>query len=123
MAAKAFSEMLARPLAIALVGEHRAQSLMRGGVVRIGLQGRLIMRTRLSMAVGAKQEIAEVDMRHRVIGMVEDRFRVDAAGGIDCADRGKQRSKFVECAEMGRRAAQNIDKGRLRVLPAVKRAE
>ena len=85
MAAKTFPEMLARAVAVAIVGEHRAQSLMRARVIRIGPQRRLIMRARLFMPVGAKQEIGEVHMPHRVVGMVKDRLGIDAAGGVDGA--------------------------------------
>jgi hypothetical protein len=96
---------------------------MGGGMIRIGFQGGLVMRPRLGMAVGAKQEIAEVHMRHRIIGMMQDRLGIDAAGGIDRALRREQRAKFVERAEMGRVPAQNIDERRLRVLAAIERAE
>jgi hypothetical protein len=81
------------------------------------------MRARLLVLVGAQQEIGEVDMAHRIIGMVGDRFRIDPAGGIDGAHTGQQRSEFVERAEMRRRPAQDIDEGLLGFLPPVERAE
>ncbi len=121
--AKAFAEMLARAVAVAIVGEHRAQSLMRARVIRIGPQRRLIMRARLFMPVGAKQQIGEVHMPHRIVGMVEDRLGIDAAGGVDGAHAGQERSELVERAEIRGRPAQDIDEGRLRILPPVQRAK
>ena len=123
MAAKTLSEMLPRTVAVAIVGEHRAQPLMRAGVIGIGSQGRLVMRACLVMPVGAKQEIGEVHMSDRVIGVVEDRFRIDATGGIDRTLACKQRSELVERAEIGRHPAQDIDEGRLGVLAPVQRPE
>ncbi len=96
---------------------------MRASVLRIDLKSRLVMGARLFVLVGAQQEIGEVDMPHRVAGMIEDRFGIDAAGGVDRALACEQRSEFVERAEIGRPAAQYVDKGELGVVPAVQRAE
>ena len=123
MAVKTSGEMFARAVAVALVGEHRAHALMGGGVIGIGLQRRLVMRARFRMAVGAEQEVAEVYVRHRVFRMVQDRFGIDAAGGVDGALAGEQRAEFVERAEIGRVPAQDIDEGGLRVCLAIESAE
>ena len=81
------------------------------------------MRARLFVLVGAQKKVGQVDMAHRIIGVMGDRFRVDPAGGIDGAHIGQQRSEFVERAEMRRQPAQDIDEGLLRLLPPVERAE
>ncbi len=96
---------------------------MGGGVIGIGLQRGLVMRACLGMAVGAEQEVAEVHLRHRVLGMMQDRFRIDAAGGVDRALGGEPRSEFVERAEMGRMPAEKFDECRLRVGLSVERAK
>ena len=54
---------------------------------------------------------------------MQDRFGIDPAGGFDRAHMGKQRAEFVECAEMRRRAAQDADKGLLRILVPVERGK
>ncbi len=123
MSAKTAPEMRSSRLAIAFVGENRAQSLMRGGVTGIGLQRGFVMDARFRMAVGAEQEVGEIDARHRVIRMVQDRFRIDAAGGVGGAVGGKQRSEFVERAEMGRMPAQDRDERGLRLGPSIECAE
>ncbi len=123
MTAKTFPEMLAGAVALAIVGEHRAQSLMRARVIRIGSQRRLVMSAGLFMPVGAKQEIGEVHPSHRVVRMVEDRLGIDAAGGVDGALARQQRSEFVERAEIRGPPAQDLDEGQLRILRPVQRAE
>ena len=55
--------------------------------------------------------------------MMGDRFRIDAAGGIDRAHVRQQRPEFVERAEIRRRPPQDIDEGLLGVLSPVERAE
>ena len=75
---------------------------MRRRVFRIDPQRGFVMRARLGVLVGAKQQVGEVDMRHRICRMVQDRLRIDAAGGVDRAHIGQQRPEFVERAEMGR---------------------
>ncbi len=55
--------------------------------------------------------------------MVQDRFRIDAAGGVDRAHIRQQRPEFVERAEIGRRPSQDIDEGLLGVLSPVERAK
>ena len=119
MSPKALSEMHPRTVAVPLVGKHRAQSLMRRRMIRVRLQCRLVMRARLVMPVGAKQEVGKVDMPHRVVGMVQDRLCVNAAGGIDCTLACKKRPEFVQRAEIGGPATQDVDEGKLRVVPAV----
>ena len=64
------SEMLPRAVAVADVGEHGAQSLMRRRVIRIGPQRRLVMFARFLVAVGAQQQIGQVDMPHRILRMM-----------------------------------------------------
>src|SRR5579871_4214882 len=123
MAAKALCEMRPRAVAIAFVREHRAQPLMRGGMLGIGCEGGLVMRARLGVAVGAKQEVRKVDARHRIVRMMQDRFGIDAAGGVDRALAGQPRSEFVERAEMGRMPAQDVDEGCLRLRFSIERPE
>ena len=123
VAAKPLYEMFARAVAVALVRQHRAHALMGGGVIGIGLQRRLVMRARFGMAVGAEQQVAEIDMRHRIFRMVQDRLGIDAAGGVDGALGGEPRTEFVERAEMGRMPAQDVDEGCLRLQLAIERAE
>jgi len=62
-------------------------------------------------------------MPHRVVGVVENRFGIDAAGGVDGALTCQQRAEFVERAEIRRPPVQDIDKGLLGVPPPVQRAE
>jgi len=119
VALKTLAEMLASALAVAKIGEHRAQSLMRLCVMRIRFQRRLVMQARLLVPVGAKQEVGEVHAPHRVVGMVQDGLGIDAAGGVDRALGGEKRSELVERAEIGRAPLQNIDEGELRLLPPV----
>ena len=62
-------------------------------------------------------------MPHRVVGVVENRFGIDAAGGVDGALTCQQRAEFVERTEIRRPPVQDIDKGLLGVLPPLQRAE
>ncbi len=62
-------------------------------------------------------------MRHRIVGMVKDRLRIDTAGGVDGPHIRQQGPEFVEGAEMGRRSAQDVDEGLLGVLPPVEGPE
>ena len=55
--------------------------------------------------------------------MVQDRLGIDPAGGIDRAHLGQQRSELVQRAEILRRPVQDADKGLLRFLPPVQRAQ
>jgi len=71
--------------AVADIGEHGAQSLMRLHVIRIDPQGRLVMLARFGVLVGAKQQVCQVDMSHRIGGMVDDRLGIDPAGRVDRA--------------------------------------
>ncbi len=122
-AAKALVEMLPRTRAVAEIGEHGAEPLVRRRLIRIDPQRRLVMFARFLITAGAQQEIGEVDMRHRIAGMVQDRFRIDPAGGVDRAHLGQQRPEFVQRAEIGRRLPQDRDKGVLRVLASIERSE
>jgi hypothetical protein len=81
------------------------------------------MRARLFMPVGAKQEVGEAHPRHRMVGVMEDRFRIDPAGSIDGAHGGEMRSKFVERAEIGWCPLQNVNERQLRLVPTVERTE
>ena len=96
---------------------------MRRRAIRIDPQRRLVMLARLVVPVGAQQQIGEIDMPHRVVGVMQDRLRIDPAGGVDRAHLGQERAEFVQRAEMRRRAPQDIDEGLLGVLPPVQRAE
>ena len=96
---------------------------MRLRVIRIDPQGSFVMLARLIVLVGAKQQIGKVDMPHGILGMMKDRFRIDAAGGVDGAHIRQQCPEFVERAEIGRGPAQDIDEGGLGVLSPVEGAE
>ncbi len=54
-------------------------------------------------------------MRHRIVGMMQDRFRIDPAGRIDRAYLRQQCAEFVEGTEIRRCLAQYLDKGLLRI--------
>ena len=114
---------MARGGALADIREHGAEALMRRRVFRIDLQYGFVMRTRLRVAVGAEQQVGQVDMPHRIFGMMDDRLRIDAAGGVDRAHVREQRSEFVERGKIRRRPPQDIDEGLLGVLLPVERAE
>ena len=81
------------------------------------------MGARFRIAVGAKQEVGEVDMPDRILRDGEDRLRIDAAGGVDGAHIRQQRCEFVERAEICRHSPQHIDEGLLGLLAPVERAE
>ena len=76
---------------------------MRFGVIRIDPQHRFVMLARFRMPVGAQQQIGEVDARHRIFGMMQDRLGIDPAGGVDRAHLGQQRPELVQRAEILRR--------------------
>ena len=115
--------MMARGGALADIREHGAEALMRRRVFRIDLQYGFVMRARFRVAVGAKQQVGQVDMPDRIFGMMGDRLRIDAAGGVDRAHVRQQRSEFVERGKIRRRPPQDIDEGLLGVLLPVERAE
>ena len=123
MAAKALLKMMKRSGAVADVRQHRAQTLMRLRVIRINPQHRLVMLAGFRVLVGAKQQIGEIHARHRIVRMVKDRLRIDAAGSVNGSHIRQQGPEFVEGAEMGRRSAQNVDEGPLGVLPPVESAQ
>ena len=81
------------------------------------------MPARLGVPVGAKQQVGQVDMAHRIQGMVEDRFRIDPASGIDRAHIGEQCPEFIERAEIGGLPSQDVDEGLLGILPTVEGAQ
>ena len=66
MVAKALLEMIERPGAVAEIGQHSAESLMRRRVVRIDPQSFLVIAARLGVLVGAQQQVGEVHMPHRI---------------------------------------------------------
>ena len=101
MAAKALLKMTKRPGAIADIRQHRAQSLMRFRVIRIDPQHRFVMLARFHVLLARNSKIGEVHPRHRIVGMVKDRLRIDPAGGVDRSHIRQQRPEFVEGAEMG----------------------
>ena len=113
--------MLPRGLSLADIREHSAQSLMRLGVMRVGFQGGLVMHARLLVPVGAKQEIAEIDARHRILRMMQDRLRVNAAGGVDRAHLGEQGAEFVQGAKMSGPPLQDGDEGEFCFVAPVER--
>ncbi len=55
-------------------------------------------------------------MSDRILRVMGDRFRIDAAGGVDRARIRQQRSEFVERGKIGRRPPQDVDEGLLGVL-------
>src|SRR5581483_9640135 len=62
-------------------------------------------------------------MRHRLVGMVQDGLRIDAAGGVDRSLACKQRAELVERGEVRRVPLQDCDKGFSRLKSAIERAE
>ena len=66
--------MIAGAGAVAEIGEHGAEALMGRRQFRIDPQRRIVMRARLGVFVGAKQQVGEVDMRQRICRMVQDRL-------------------------------------------------
>ena len=62
-------------------------------------------------------------MSDRILRVMGDRFRIDAAGGVDRAHIRQQRSEFVERGKIGRRPPQDVDEGLLGVLLPVECAE
>ena len=123
MAAKALLEMMPRGGAVADIRKHGAESLMRRRMFRIDLQHRFVMGARFGVPVGAKQQVGQIDMPDRIFGVMGDRLRIDAAGGLDRAHVRQQRSEFVERGKIRRRPPQDIDEGLLRVLVPVECAE
>ena len=123
MAAKALLEMMPGGGALAEIREHGAEALVRRRMFGIDPQHRLVMRARVRVPVGAKQQIGQVDMPDRVLGMMGDRLRIDAAGGLDRAHVRQQRPEFVERGKIRRCSPQDIDEGLLGVLLPVERAE
>ena len=121
MPAKAFAKMLPRGLSLADIREHSAQSLMRRRVIRIDPKHRLIMPPRFFILAGAQQEIGEVHMPDRILRMMQDRLRVNAAGGVDRAHLGEQGAEFVQGTEMGRPILQDGDEGEFRFVAPVER--
>ena len=103
MVAKAAAEMSLRAGPIAEIRQHGAEPLMRRRIIRIELQCRFIVPARLVVPVGAQEQVGEIDMRHRICRMVQDRLGINAAGGIDRARLGEQGSELVQRAEMRRR--------------------
>ena len=109
--------------AVAEIGEHRPQPLMRLRMMGVDLQGTFVMFARLLIACRAQQQIGEIDARQRIVRVMLDRLCIDAAGGIDCAHPGEQRAEFVQGAEMRGRAPQDRDEGVLGILMPVQRRQ
>jgi hypothetical protein len=123
MAAKALFEVMARGGALAEIREHGAEALVRRRMFGIDPQHRFVMRPRVPVPVGAKQKVGQVHVPDRIVGMMGDRLRIDAAGRIDRAHVRQQRPEFVERGKIRRRPPQDIDKGLPGVLFPVERAE
>ncbi len=121
--AKALLKMMSRAGTVAEIRKNRTQSLMRRCVIRIDLQNCLIMPARFGVAVGAKQQVGQIHMPHRMGGVVCNRLRIDAAGGVDRPHIRQQRAEFIESAEMRGRCSQDFDEGLLGFLPSIKGAE
>ncbi len=123
MAAKTLLEMMLRAVALAEIGEHRTQSLVGLDMIGIEAQRGFVMLARLRVLVGAIQQICQVHISRRMIGVVMDGFGIDAAGGVDRAHVRQQVSERVEGAEVRGRSLQDRDEGLLGFLPAVEGAE
>ena len=123
MAAKALLEMMPGGGAVADVRKHGAEALMRRRMVRIELQHRFVMRARFRVPAGAEQQVGEVDMPDWIVGVMGDRFRIDAAGGLDRAHVRQQRSELIERGKIRRRPPQDFDEGVLGVLLPVERTQ
>jgi len=106
---------------LAEIRQHGAQSLVCRRVIGIDLKRRFVVPPRLLILAGAQQQIGEVDMRNRILRVLQDRFGIDAAGGIDRAHFGEQGAKFIQRAEMGRPPLQDGDEGEFCVVAPVER--
>jgi hypothetical protein len=93
------------------------------GVIGIDTQRGFVVLARLRVLARAIQQICQVHMSDRMIGMVMDGFRINAAGGVDSAHVRQQVSEPVECVEVRRRPSQDRDEGLLCFLPSVEGAE
>ena len=77
--------MIAGAGAGAAIGEHGAKALVGRRQFRVDPERGIVMRARVGVFVGAKQQVGEVDMRQRICRMVQDRLNRDPAGGVDRA--------------------------------------
>jgi hypothetical protein len=108
---------------LADVRQHRSQALMRIDVVRIVPQRRLIVLSRFFVFGPAKQQVGEIDVRNRIVRMMQDRLRIDTARRGNGTRPRQQSPEFVQGAEMHWKRAQNGNERQPGIIEAANSAE
>jgi hypothetical protein len=90
------------------VGKQIAHAAMGVDMVRIDLQRRFEMNTRLFLLAAHEQQIRQIDVPVRIIRMMVHRLAEQRAGGVLIAGGQSERTEIVQHAEVGGCAAKQF---------------